>query len=89
MPAIFFGYGKPMNAVLKNAYTDGWAAVGNSIPRPKAILCVSAHWYLPGTAVTAMPLPSINETREPEFHYQVGNLLQPLRDEGVLVRSQC
>ena len=55
MPAIFFGHGNPMNALLKNAYTDGWAAIGKSIPRPKAVLCVSAHWYLPGTAVTAMP----------------------------------
>jgi 4,5-DOPA dioxygenase extradiol len=46
-----------MNAVSKNFYTDSWAAIGNSIPRPKAILCVSAHWYLPGTAVTAMSSP--------------------------------
>jgi len=57
MPAIFFGHGNPMNAVLQNAYTDGWAAIGNSIPRPQFILCVSAHWYLPGVAVTAMPAP--------------------------------
>jgi 4,5-DOPA dioxygenase extradiol len=57
MPAIFFGHGNPMNAVSKNFYTDSWAAIGNSIPRPKAILCVSAHWYLPGTAVTAMSSP--------------------------------
>ena len=154
MPAIFFGHGNPMNAVSKNAYTDGWSAIGNSIPRPKAILCVSAHWYLPGTAVTAMPSPrtihdfggfprelyrveypapgspelarrvgdllapiplafdqdwgldhgtwsvlchvfptadipvvqlSIDDTRAPEFHYEVGELLAPLRDEGVLV----
>jgi aromatic ring-opening dioxygenase catalytic subunit (LigB family) len=46
MPAIFFGHGNPMNAVLKNAYTDGWAAIGSSIPQPKAVLCISAHWYL-------------------------------------------
>ncbi|HEV7473905.1 MAG TPA: 4,5-DOPA dioxygenase extradiol [Pyrinomonadaceae bacterium] len=154
MPAIFFGHGNPMNAVLKNNYTAGWAAIGESIPRPRAILCVSAHWYLPGTAVTAMssprtihdfggfprelyqveypapgspqlagrirellaPLPveldqnwgldhgtwsvlvhvypradipvlqlSIDETRPSEFHYQLGKLLAPLRDEGVLV----
>jgi 4,5-DOPA dioxygenase extradiol len=160
MPTIFFGHGNPMNAVLKNAYTDGWAAIGNSIPRPQAILCVSAHWYLPGIAVTATPAPrtihdfggfprelyevqypapgssklaervrqllaapshesgleveldhswgldhgtwsvlchvfpkadipvvqlSIDETRAPQFHYQLGRLLAPLRDEGVLV----
>jgi 4,5-DOPA dioxygenase extradiol len=154
MPAIFFGHGNPMNALQKNAYTDGWASIGNSIPRPQAVLCISAHWYLPGTAVTAMPSPrtihdfggfprelygveypapgspelahrvrellaplpvqlddtwgldhgtwsvlchvfpeadipvvqlSIDETRAPEFHYGVGKLLDPLRDEGVLI----
>src|SRR5688500_9800235 len=57
MPAIFFGHGNPMNAIERNAYTEGWAAIGRSIPRPKAIVCVSAHWYLPGTLVTAMESP--------------------------------
>jgi 4,5-DOPA dioxygenase extradiol len=57
MPAIFFGHGNPLNALLRNAYTEGWAAIGRSITRPKAVLCISAHWYLPGTAVTAMPRP--------------------------------
>ena len=56
-PAIFFGHGNPLNAVRRNCYTEGWEAIGNSIPRPKAILCISAHWYFPGTAVTAMPSP--------------------------------
>src|SRR5688572_12821606 len=57
MPAIFFGHGNPMNAVSRNAYTQAWAAIGAAIPRPKAILSVSAHWYGPGTALTAMPAP--------------------------------
>lgn len=57
MPAIFFGHGNPMNALSTNAYTEGWAAIGKGIPRPRAVLCVSAHWYLPGTLVTAMPAP--------------------------------
>jgi 4,5-DOPA dioxygenase extradiol len=154
MPAIFFGHGNPMNALSRNVYTDGWTAIGNSIPRPTAVLCVSAHWYLPETAVTAMPWPrtihdfggfprelfeveypapgsrnlaarvkellaplavsldenwgldhgtwsvlrhvfpkaeipvvqlSIDETRPPEFHYEVAKRLQPLRDEGILI----
>ena len=154
MPAIFFGHGNPLNALLRNRYTKGWQAIGASIPKPKAVLCVSAHWYLPGTAVTAMPSPrtihdfggfprelyevqysapgspelaarvrellapvpveldqswgldhgtwsvlchvfpqaeipvvqlSIDETREPQFHYAAGRLLEPLRDEGVLI----
>lgn len=154
MPAIFFGHGNPMNAVSKNAYTDGWALLGNSIPRPRAVLSVSAHWYITGTAVTTSlkprtihdfggfprelyeveyPAPgsaelaarvqellapvqvaadeswgldhgtwsvlchvfpgadvpviqlSIDETQPPEFHYQLGKRLAPLREEGVLV----
>jgi 4,5-DOPA dioxygenase extradiol len=57
LPAIFFGHGNPMNAIEQNRYADAWSAIGREIPRPKAILCVSAHWYLPGTRVTAMAAP--------------------------------
>src|SRR5215203_2892977 len=57
MPAIFFGHGNPMNALFQNAYTAAWAQIGREIPRPKAILCISAHWYIPETAVTAMAKP--------------------------------
>ena len=57
MPAIFFGHGNPMNALAQNAWAQGWSRIGASIPKPKAILCISAHWYMPGTAVTAQPRP--------------------------------
>jgi 4,5-DOPA dioxygenase extradiol len=57
MPVIFFGHGNPMNALLDNDYTKGWAAIGTEIPQPKAVLCVSAHWYLPATLVTRMSTP--------------------------------
>lgn len=57
MPAIFFGHGNPMNALYSNSYTQSWARIGREIPKPKAILCVSAHWYIPGIAVTAMSVP--------------------------------
>jgi 4,5-DOPA dioxygenase extradiol len=154
MPAIFVGHGNPMNAVQKNRYSNAWSNLGESITAPNAVLCVSAHWYLPGIAVTAMPAPrtihdfggfprelyeveypapgspslamhvkdlltplpvrldedwgldhgawsvlchmfpeanvpvvqlSIDETREPSFHYEIGKRLASLRDEGVLI----
>jgi 4,5-DOPA dioxygenase extradiol len=154
MPTIFFGHGNPMNALHDNAWTQGWAAVGRRLPRPRAVLSVSAHWYLPDTAVTAMAAPrtihdfggfprelfevqypapgdlelarrvrellsplevradlswgldhgtwsvlchvfpaadvpvvqlSIDESQPPAFHYGLGRLLRPLRDEGILL----
>lgn len=57
MPALFVGHGNPLNAVEDNAYTKGWRAIGQSIPRPRAVVCVSAHWYIEGTRVTAMERP--------------------------------
>lgn len=154
MPAIFFGHGTPMNAIARNAYTESWAALGRELPRPRAIVSLSAHWYRPGVAVTAMPKPptihdfggfprelhefqypapgdpalarrvqellapvpveldrnwgldhgtwsvlchvypkadvpvielAMDETRPPEFHFEVGKKLAPLRDEGIAV----
>jgi 4,5-DOPA dioxygenase extradiol len=57
MPAAFFGHGNPMNALEVNRYTSSWRAFGEAVPRPRAILVVSAHWYINATAVTAMPRP--------------------------------
>jgi 4,5-DOPA dioxygenase extradiol len=154
MPTVFFGHGNPMNALLKNGYTERWAAMGAAFPRPKAVVSVSAHWYVRGVAVTAMEKPrtihdfggfprelfqyqypapgdpalakrvqellafvspaldhswgldhgtwavlchvfplanipvvqlSIDETKPPAFHYELGQRLRVLRDEGVLV----
>jgi 4,5-DOPA dioxygenase extradiol len=155
LPAIFLGHGNPMNALLENPWTRAWSALGATLaPRPRAVLAVSAHWYIPGVAVTAMaaprtihdfggfprelfamrypapgdpalaarvaellaPLPieqdhswgldhgtwsvlchllpqadvpvvqlSIDETRPPAFHYELGQRLRSLRDEGVLI----
>lgn len=154
LPAIFLGHGNPMNALQSNDYTRAWAAIGNNIPRPKAILSISAHWYIARTAVTAMQIPrtihdfggfpqelyeveypapgdpdlaertrellfpnvadldyqwgldhgtwsvlchvypnadipivqlSIDRTKPPMFHYEIGRRLAPLRDEGILI----
>jgi 4,5-DOPA dioxygenase extradiol len=57
LPAIFFGHGNPMNALARNEYTEGWRNVGQSVARPRAILAISAHWYVPGTAVTLSTAP--------------------------------
>jgi 4,5-DOPA dioxygenase extradiol len=57
MPAAFLGHGNPMNALEHNRYTDAWRSVGERTPRPRAILVVSALWYINATAVTAMSTP--------------------------------
>ena len=57
MPAVFFGHGTPMNALGTNRYTEAWSAFGASLPRPRAILSISAHWFINATAVTAMAAP--------------------------------
>ncbi|GAA2631162.1 4,5-DOPA dioxygenase extradiol [Dactylosporangium fulvum] len=57
MPAAFIGHGSPMNTLEHNRYTEAWRAFGASVPRPRAILVVSAHWYINATAVTAMSRP--------------------------------
>ncbi len=57
MPAIFFGHGNPMHAITSNTYAEAWRRIGERIPRPKAILSISAHWYVPRTAVTVAAKP--------------------------------
>lgn len=57
MPALFLGHGSPMNVLEDNRYTRTWQRLGQTLPRPEAILAISAHWYTQGTAVTAMAQP--------------------------------
>lgn len=57
MPVLFLGHGSPMNAIEENEFVEGFRNMAKSLPRPKAILCISAHWYTPGTRVTAMSQP--------------------------------
>lgn len=57
MPALFLGHGSPMNVLEENAYTTTWRKLGETLPRPNAIIAISAHWYTRGTAVTAVDKP--------------------------------
>jgi len=57
MPALFIGHGSPMNTLARNGFTEAWRAMGRQLPRPRAVLVVSAHWYFGATAVTAMARP--------------------------------
>ena len=57
LPAIFFGHGNPLNALASNAYTEAWRQFGIDTPRPRAILSISAHWYVPDTGVTISTAP--------------------------------
>ena len=57
MPALFVGHGSPMNTLERNGYTESWREFGRQLPRPRALLVISAHWYFGATAVTAMPKP--------------------------------
>ena len=57
MPALFIGHGSPMNTLERNGYSEAWQAFGRHLPRPRAILAISAHWYFGATAVTAMARP--------------------------------
>ena len=57
MPALFIGHGSPMNTLEQNGFTEAWRAFGQHLPRPRALLVVSAHWFFGATAVTAMSRP--------------------------------
>ena len=57
MPVLFVGHGSPMNAIEENEFVQGWRKVAKTLPKPNAILCVSAHWETRGTSVTVMKKP--------------------------------
>ena len=57
MPLLFVGHGSPMNAIEENIFSNKWREIGKNLPRPKAILCVSAHWMTTGTFVNVLPKP--------------------------------
>ena len=58
MPVLFVGHGSPTNAIEDNEFSRAWAEAGKSMPRPKGVLCISAHWETNGTRVTAAERPA-------------------------------
>ena len=72
MPAVFLGHGSPMNTLQQNEFTDAWRKFGAAVPKPRAVLLVSAHWYTQGTHVTA--------TETPETIHDFGDFPQALFD---------
>ena len=94
LPALFLGHGNPMNAINHNGWTQAWRRIGEQLPRPKAILAISAHWYIPATAVTINTAPrtihdfggfpkelfqvQYNAPGEPSLADRVQRLLAPL-----------
>ena len=72
MPALFVGHGNPMITIDDNDYTCAWKQLGDSLPRPRAVLCISAHWYLPATRVTGV--------HQPRTIHDFGGFPEPLYD---------
>ena len=97
LPTIFFGHGSPLNALELNTYTRAWQTIGRALRRPRAIVSVSAHWYLPQTRVTAMTQPrtihdfggfprelyevSYPAAGDPELARRLAHLLRPVEVE--------
>lgn len=91
IPVVFVGHGNPLNAISKNRYTDAWHALGRDLPRPRAILAISAHWFVPCTRVTVNEQPPtihdlnrgrLKETAESELCPDLGS--PAIHDHGDL-----
>ena len=57
MPSLFIGHGSPMNGIESNEFSESWEKLGTTLPLPKTVIVVSAHWYTQGTRITAVEKP--------------------------------
>ena len=80
MPAVFIIHGNPINAISDNPYRDAWRTLGATLPRPQAILCISAHWQSHGTEVCAVAKPhTIHDFSAFRLPYLLSNIPRAVR----------
>lgn len=89
MPVLFIGHGSPMNAIEDNIFTENWIQVSKQIPKPEAILCISAHWYTNGTKVTTNESPQMiyDMYGFPEELYQIKYQAKGAPDLAAHIRN--
>ncbi len=85
MPAAFFGHGSPVNTIASNRYTTAWRAYGAQLPAPRAILAISAHWYVPGSRVTAARRPRTVHDFNSRFPRALFDFTYPAPGDAALV----
>jgi 4,5-DOPA dioxygenase extradiol len=85
MPAAFFGHGTPLNTIAANRYTQAWRAYGAALPRPRAVVVFSAHWYVVGTRITVARKPPTIHDFNARFPQELFDFTYPARGDAALV----
>ncbi len=89
MPLLFVGHGNPMNAIEDNRFSDAWKKIGRELPRPQAILSVSAHWLTRGSRVLSVAAPRTTaHARQKETKYFMTHLTRKVPTWGIMPQSE-